>query len=127
MHKVLCKTQNKNPIYDCTPTDPFPHFTARFVLFLLSNLSVTHHSCKQQTLLRHLFNFLHDKVPTPQQSIVFPQRCTQRGQLLPWVLAAGSGVFPFICTVWHVLPSGTNLIFLKLLAFYLFGLKLPCN
>lgn len=125
MHEVLCKTQNKNPIYDCTQTNPFPHFMARFVL--LGNLSVTHHSCKQQTLLRHLFNFLHDKVPASQQSIVLPQRCTQRGQLLPWVLAAGSGVFPSICTVWHVLLLGTNLIFLKLLAFYLFGLKPPCN
>lgn len=71
----------------CTQTNPFPCFMARFVLFLLSNLGVMHHSCKQQTLLRHLFNFLHDKVLTLHQSIVFPQRCTQSGQLLPALCA----------------------------------------
>jgi len=66
----------------------------RFVLFLLSNLSVMHHSCKQQTLLGHLFNLLHDKVLTSHQSFVFPRGCTQSGQVLPGVLAAGSGFFP---------------------------------
>lgn len=82
---------------ECTQTNPFACFMATFVRFLLSHMSVMYHSCKQQTRLRHLFNFLRDKVPTSHRSFVFPQRRTRSGQLLPCVLATGCEVFPALC------------------------------